>query len=36
MEGKVRGNMPIFSISENNESSLLNCRAQCMKYLITK
>ena len=28
MEGKARSYMPAFSISENNESLLLNCRAK--------
>ena len=28
MEGKVRGNMPTFSINENNKSLLLNYQAK--------
>lgn len=30
------GNMPTFSISENNESSLLNCRAKKMYEIVNK
>ena len=30
------GNMPTFSISENNESLLLNCRAKKMYEIINK
>lgn len=36
MEDKVRGNMPTFSISENNESLLLNCRAKKMYKIVNK
>ena len=30
------GNMPTFSISENNESLLLNCRAKKMYEIVNK
>ena len=30
------GNMPTFSISENNESMLLNCRAKKMSEIVNK
>ena len=30
------GNMPTFSISENNESLLLNCRAKKMYEILNK
>lgn len=30
------GNMPTFSISENNESLLLNCRAKKMHEILNK
>ena len=30
------GNMPTFSISENNESLLLNCRAKKMYKIVNK
>ncbi len=30
------GNMPTFSISENNESMLLNCRAKKMYKIVNK
>ena len=36
MEGKVRSYMPIYSISENNERLLLNCRAKKMYKILNK
>ena len=36
MEGKVRSYMPIYSISENNERLLLNCRVKKMYKMLNK
>lgn len=36
MEGKVRSYMPIYSISENNERLLLNCRAKKVYKMLNK
>lgn len=36
MEGKVRSYMPTYSISEKNESFLLNCRAKKMYKISNK
>ena len=36
MEGKVRSNMPTFSISENNENLLSNCSAKQIYEILNK
>ena len=36
MEDKMRGNIPTFSISENNESLLSNCRTKKMYEILNK